>query len=193
MAVTVHTVGSQEIAVRVLPGELPQRGIVVQRGKSAASSIAVRWDGGSEERIRPSDQTVGYASDDTVCAQWLLDPGSVVEVFDSDPVHVFTEFIRDSRKITKMMLLRRVVVAGVSEGHAATSYAASRAALRADPHIQIRSDSHTWSDVPIDRYVGLRSLPPHEALDRLTGARGLRAPQRAALADAVRAGLPPRE
>ncbi|WP_157752046.1 hypothetical protein [Actinoplanes derwentensis] len=184
--------GSREIIVRVLPGELPQRGIVVQRGKTASTSVVVRWDDGSEERVRPGDQSVGYATEESVCAQWLLEPGAAAEAFEANPVHVFTEFIRDSGKITKTMLLRRTVVAGVSESLVKTVYTASRAALRADPHIQISNESHTWNDAPIDPYADLRSLTPHEALDRLAGAKSLRQPERAALADAVRTGLSPR-
>jgi hypothetical protein len=185
-------VGSREIIVRVLPGELPRRGAVVERDKSPSASVVVRWDDGTDERVRPGDRSVGYASEGSVCAQWLLEPGTAAEAFGADPLRVFTEFIRDTGKITKTMLLRRIVVAGVSESQVVAEYKESRAGLRANRHIQITSDSHTWSDTPIDPYADLRGLAPHEALDRLAEVKGLRAPQRLALADAVRAGLPSR-
>jgi hypothetical protein len=152
----------------------------------------VRWDDGEKARIAPRDRSVGYASEGSRALEWLLEPGLAEEAFDADPIEVLTEFIRDAGRVTTTMLVRRVSMTGIPEDAAASAYAKSREALKANPHILIKGQSNVWSDEPVDPYAHLRRLSPHDALDQLGAAKGLRPPMRAALADAVRAALPPR-
>ena len=101
--------------MRLAPGALPRRGVVTQRGKTSAASVLVEWADGEQERVKASDRSVGYAVDGTRSLEWLLEPGLVEEDLEADPVGVFVNIIRDSRKITKLMLCRRLTQLGVDE------------------------------------------------------------------------------
>lgn len=184
-----------EIAVRLSPGALPRRGAVVQRGKTPTAAVLVRWEDGDQERVKSADRSVGYAQEGSQYLHWLLEPGLIDEDFNTDPLAVFAQLIKESKKITSTMLFRRLTLLGLDEADVKEAYAKEKDALKGHQHIEIKRDSHSWSDAPIVRvgpYDHLRTLPPHEALDQLANAKGLRPPQRAALAEAVRAALPPR-
>ena len=184
----------EELAVRLAPGALPRRGTVLQRGKTASASVLILWDDGDQERVKATDRSVGYAREGSRHLAWLLEPGLIDEDFNADPLGVFTEVIKEAGKITVTMLVRSLTQLGLDDRDIRDAYAKTKDALKIHPHIEVKGASHRWSDAPIvrvDPYDHLRKLSPHEALDQLATGKNLRAPQKAALADAVRSALPP--
>jgi hypothetical protein len=82
---------------------------------------------------------------------------------------------------------------GVPDNVTDTALLVSKVALRRNRHIVTRGTSYSWSDVPVDPWVHLRNLPPHDALDRLLELPSRAKPEeRDALEDAIRASLPAR-
>lgn len=173
-------------------GDTPIRGVVVKRGGPKAL-IHVQWDEGSIEKVRPDNLAVRFAHEGTRRLEWLLSPRKLVDQFRADPVSVFEDVIRDEqRKIGTAQIKQRLVALGLDAGRVETAFEDARPKLRANRHIVIEGAGHRWSDVPVDPYADLRQLPPHAALDRLLTTPRLSKEKKEALADAIRAALPPR-
>ena len=186
-------VASTEIAVWTPHNEPPLQGVVLQRGGPKAK-VLVRWESGREEKVSPQDPHVRFAPADSRRLQWLLAPNELRAEFDADPASVFTAVIHDEGKaIQTATIKRRLTELKLDSATVARAFDAAKAALKANRHIVIKGAAHRWSDVPVDPFADLRSLPPHEALDRLIATRGLTSEKKQALADAVRAGLAQRD
>jgi hypothetical protein len=166
--------------------------VVLRRG-GAGAAVLVQWESGRQEKVKPRDPAVKYALDGSRRLEWLLEPSLLHEQFRTDPTSVFVDVIRDEGKsIQTAQIKRRLVECGLNSDEVASAFNGAKTSLRANRHIVIKGGSHLWSDVPVDPYVSLRKLPPHEALDQLLTTPRLKPDQKQALADAIRAGLPPR-
>jgi hypothetical protein len=173
-------------------GGAPIRGVVVKRGGPKAL-IHVQWDEGTIEKVRPDNPAVHFAYEDTRRLEWLLNPRELVDQFKADPVGVFESVIRDEKhKIGTAQIKRRLVDLGLDPRRVEAAFEDARPKLRANRHIVIEGAGHRWSEVPVDPYADLRQLPPHAALDRLLTTPRLSKEKKEALADAIRAALPPR-
>lgn len=185
-------VTSREIAVWSAPGEAPRQGTVVRR-RGPKAAVIVKWEDGREEPVPASDKSVKYAAEGTRLLEWLLKPGLLESEFRADPAEVFTQIVRDEGKsIQTLQLKRRVIDLGLPTEEVNAAFIQVKPTLAKNRHLVIQGAKHSWSDKPVDRYAGLRSLPPHTALDQLLSAKGLKPEQKEALADAIRAALPPR-
>ena len=180
--------------IKFVPGELAQVGTVVQRGKTPAAAVLVEWENGRREKVRPRDPQVRFAHQGSRRLQWLMDPDSIHEDFQADAAGVFAHVIQEAGKITALMLARRLGELGLIENDVKDALAKSKDELIRHPNIVRSGQTYTWSDepkpVPPDPLADLRRLPPHDALDRLAFGKGLRAPEKAALAEAIRVALP---
>lgn len=165
--------------------------MIRRRGPRAA--VIVRWDGGREEPVKHGDKSVKYAFEDTRRLTWLLQPGLLESEFRADPAGVFTQIVKDEGKsIRTQQLKRRVVDLGLPADEVDEAFTQAKPLLAKNRHLVIKSGSHSWSNEPVDPYADLRNLAPHTALDQLLSAKRLTADQKEALADAIRAVLPPR-
>jgi hypothetical protein len=182
-------VNRSEFAVWSPPGEPLQRGLVIKRG-SPNASVVVQWDSGRQERVKPREPGVRFAFDGTERLKWLLKPGLLEDRFRNNPADVFVDVIRDEGTIIQTATIkRRLVELGLDSEKVAKAFDRARPAIRANLHVVIKGASHSWSDVEVDPLADLRNLDPEEALDRLLNAPRLKADQKEALADAIRAGF----
>jgi hypothetical protein len=153
----------------------------------------VKWENGREEPVSAGDESVKYAVQGTRRLEWLLKPGLLESEFRANPAEVFTQVVRDEQKsIQSLQLKRRVIDLGLPAEEVDAAFTRAKPILAKNRHLVIQGAKHSWSDKPVDPYADLRSLPPHTALDQLLTAKRLKPEQKDALADAVRAALPPR-
>jgi hypothetical protein len=185
-------VTSREVAVWWVPGESPRQGTVVKR-RGPRSAVIVKWENGREEPVPASDKSVKYAIDGTRRLEWLLKPGLLESEFRAEPAEVFAQIVRDEGKsIQTLQLKRRVIDLGLPAEEVNAAFIDAKPILAKNRHLVIQGAKHSWSDEPVDPYADLRSLAPHAALDQLLYTKRLKPEQREALADAIRAALPPR-
>ncbi len=174
------------------PGQEPRLGTVVKRG-GPKSAVIVNWGNGREEPVSPNDKSVRYAIEGTRRLDWLLKPGLLKSEFRADAAGVFAQAVRDEGKsIQSLQLKRRIIDLGLPAEEVDAAFLHAKPMLAKNRHLVIVGAKHSWSDEPVDPYSDLRSLPPHSALDQLLSAKRLKPEQKEALADAVRAALPPR-
>lgn len=183
-----------EVAVRLLPGALPRQGVVVQRGKTAAAMVLVRWSDGEQEKVKPKDPNIRFAPDNTKRLDWLLEPGSAVEEFELNPLAVFEQLIREAGKITTKILTRQLVELGLDEAEVTKTHSDLKDELKKHPHITVASTAHSWSDAPKPPPVGPfdhhLNLEPLDALELLATGKGLKAAEKLVLAEVIRQALP---
>ncbi|GAA1637197.1 hypothetical protein [Actinoplanes couchii] len=182
----------KEIAVWSVPGESPQQGVVLERGGPRAK-VLVEWEGGRQQKVAPDDQAIKFAQAGTRRLQWLLDPELLTKQFADDAPSVFVNAIREHVTTIHTLSLKKMLVdLGLPKVDVDQAFNRSKPGLKINPHLIVDGTAHTWSDAPVDPHGKLRSLSPRSALTQLLkpNARWSRE-QKAALADAVRAGLPP--
>lgn len=183
---------SREVAVWSEPGQQIRQGTVIKR-RGPRSAATVRWENGREEPVPYADKSVKYAIEGTQRLAWLLKPGLLESEFRADPAEVFTQIVKEEGKgIQTLQIKRRVTDLGLPADEVNAAFTQAKPVLAKNRHLVIERGKHTWSDEPVDPYANLRSLPPHTALDQLLSAKGLKTEQKEALADAIRAALPPR-
>jgi hypothetical protein len=165
--------------------------VIKRRGPRSA--VVVRWENGREEHVPHADKSVKYANEGTRRLAWLLKPGLLESEFQADPAEVFTQVVKEEGKsIQTLQIKRRLIDLGLPPDQVNSAFIQAKPVLAKNRHLVIQGAKHSWSDEPVDPYADLRSLAPHAALDRLLSTKGLKAEQKEALADAVRAALPPR-
>jgi hypothetical protein len=183
---------NEEIAVWSVPGEPPQQGTVLKRGGPRAK-VLVEWDGGRQQMVAPGDPAIKFARAQTRRLQWLLDPTLLAKQFADDAPSVFVQTIREHGTTIHTVSLKKTLVdLGLQKDDVDQAFNRSKPSLKSNLHLVVDGTAHTWSDAPVDPHAKLRSMSPRSALAQLLkpGARWSR-DQKAALADAVRAGLPP--
>jgi len=162
--------------------------------KGGKAGIVVRWDGGREETVLPTDPDVKYAIEGSRRLEWLMKPNLFEDERRDDPAGVLVGLIRDEVKaISATNLKKALVYLGLTPAEAQATLEAAKVPLRRNRHVVITKTSYAWSDTPADPWSHLRSLPAHEALDRLVAPVTKLAPEEVdALEDAIRSQLPPR-
>jgi hypothetical protein len=183
-------VTSHEVAVWSVPGEQIRQGTVIKR-RGPRSAVVVRWENGREEPVPHADKSVKYANEGTLRLAWLLNPDLLESEFRADPAEVFTQVVKEEGKsIQTLQIKRRVIDLGLPVEEVNAAFIRAKPILAKNRHLVIQGAKHSWSNEPVDPYADLRSLPPRTALDRLLSTKRLKAEEKEALADAIRAALP---
>lgn len=183
-----------EIAVGLVPGAPARLGTVVARDVGRGNrQVQVRWADGTEEFVGRANRTVLYRSEHSALHRWLCDPAELRTRFAADPAAVFLTALRDlGGALNCAELTRELTAAGLDQA-AVSGVWKSTVQKIFKTHQQVRVDGarYQWSAESVDPHAGLRGLPAAQALARLTDGSRLTAAQKAALAEAVRAGLHP--
>ncbi|GGK79477.1 hypothetical protein [Mangrovihabitans endophyticus] len=165
---------------------------MLERGDRRAK-VLVEWEGGRRQKVAPNDQAIKFARAGTRRLQWLLDPTLLAKQFADDASSVFVNTIREHGTTIHTVSLKETLVdLGLPKVDVDQAFNRSKPGLKNNQHVIVEGTAHTWSDAPVDPHAELRSLSPRSALAQLLkpNARWSRE-QEAALADAIRAGLPP--
>jgi hypothetical protein len=169
-----------------------RQGTVIKRRGGLRSAATVRWENGREESVPYADKSVKYAIEGTRRLAWLLKPGLLESEFRADPAEVFTQIVKEEGKgIRTLQIKRKVIDLGLPADEVNNAFAHAKSVLAKNRHLVIESGIHTWSDVPVDPHAKFRSLSPRAALDQLLSGKRMKSEQKEALADAIRAALPP--
>jgi hypothetical protein len=150
----------------------------------------VEWDGGQEEKVKADAPNVYYAFDGSRRLEWILNPNKLRLQFADDPVSVFIDVIKDEGKVIQTaQIKRRLLDLGLDKAEVDDAFDKSRPALRRNRHVVITSAAHSWSEVEVDPHKHLRNMSPPDALQHLLTTPRLKAEEKEALADAIRAGF----
>jgi hypothetical protein len=150
----------------------------------------VQWDGGREEKVKARAPNIYYAFDGSRRLEWILDRDKLRLQFAEDPASVFVDVVRDEGKVIQTAQIKgRLVDLGLEKAEVDQAFDESKPALRRDRHVVIAGAAHSWSDVEVDPHERLRKMSPPDALQYLLSTPRLKAEQKEALADAIRAGF----
>jgi hypothetical protein len=176
--------------VRVTAGRPPRLGVVVAGRRVAQGQLVVRWsDDGHEQEVSRGDRALRFAAMGSVRLTWLLDPAELRRQFRADPPAVVSELVREEMRISTQGIKTTLVKLGLEMPTIDGVWPRIRTALKADSAIRVSGASFEWQGDQPDALEALRTLEPRQALERLAAEPGLRPPVRAALVDAVQAGL----
>jgi hypothetical protein len=176
--------------VRVTAGRPPRLGVVVTGRRVAQGQLVVRWaDDGQEQEVSRGDRALRFAAVGSVRLAWLLDPAELRRQFRADPPAVVSELVREEMRISTQGIKTTLVKLGLEMPTIDGVWPRIRTALKADSAIRVSGASFEWKGDQPETLEALRTLEPRQALERLATEPGLRQPVRAALVDAVQAGL----
>ena len=179
----------RQLAVWFAPGGTPRSGVVIDPGRSGSAKVLVQWDDGDRMEVRKRDANVVFVPEGSILAKWALNIGELEDLLRTDPAEAFRGYLQEqAESVTQGNLVKAITGLGFSLDEAKAAWERAKPTLRSDAHIAAQGVRYQWSDQPIDPYAALRDLTPEAALQRLLKGR-LREPQKAALADAVRAGF----
>lgn len=179
----------RELAVWSAPGETPRSGVVIDRGKPGSRKALIEWDDGERAHVQKKDPAIRFVPEGSALAEWAMNPGDLEDLLAKDPAEVFRRYLQEQpESVTQGTLTKMLVSLGFTVGEARAAWERAKPALRSDSHIAAYGVRYQWSDEPIDPLSKFRSLSPEDALQRLLQGR-LKVEEKAALADAIRAGF----
>jgi hypothetical protein len=179
----------RQLAIWSAPGESPRSGVVVDPGKKGSRSVLVQWDDGERASVRKRDPDTVFVPEGSILAKWALNLGELEDLLRVDPAGAFRSYLQEqSESVTQGQLVKAIGGLGFPPETARAAWERARPILRSDSHIATRGVRYRWSDEPIDPFAALRNLAPEAALERLLKGN-LKAPQKEALAEAIRAGF----
>ncbi|MFD7703292.1 hypothetical protein [Streptomyces caelestis] len=153
--------------------------------------VVVEWEGGESEYLSvPVPESVKTLVPGTIRYRAATDLAALQSQFESDPVEVLVELVRETGKRTTITALRRQIEGlGVSTQKYADEWSDLRQSLVARPHVRQDAKKGLWWGEGKPRNPR-RELTVAEALRKLAGAsRRVHEKTRQSLSDMVVSGL----
>ncbi|MER7189892.1 hypothetical protein [Streptomyces flaveolus] len=153
--------------------------------------VVVEWEGGESEHLPvPVPESVKTLVPGTIRYRAATDLAALQSQFESDPVEVLVELVRESGKRTTITALRRQIEGlGVSTQKYADGWSDLRQSLVAHPRVRQDANKGLWWGEGKPRNPR-RQLTAAEALRKLAGtSRRVQEKTRQSLSDVVVSGL----